>query len=184
MQEERSKISWGGRHVLAAMVCAMAACAADPGGTGGPILDQPDAAMPHPPRNRCQAGDPPCEADTECVDFGNYGGQVCAQFCTQSQDCETGLVCVPDQNGKGVCATAEWGGVAGILPEELCDDENACNVQWDDNVNGCRAYFNACLGGLSNQQLQEWTSYVNSCLTNANGSCSNAFNCLAGRAWC
>ena len=172
-------------RLTAALVMMMAACApADDGGGGGPIKDSPDAMPAHPPRNSCAPGQPPCPGDTECVDFGSFGDQVCAQLCTQSSDCGGDLVCVPDQNGKGVCATAEWGGVAGIYPEYLCHDENACNTIWDDNENGCRAYYNACLAGLTSQQVTTWVNDVHACLNN-NTSCSSAFSCIQQTVpWC
>ncbi|MCE9579272.1 MAG: hypothetical protein K8W52_39475 [Deltaproteobacteria bacterium] len=175
----------GMRPVLAAMVAVVAACTpADGGGGGGDDgpIDRPDARPQHPERVSCQAGDPPCVSNTECVNFGIFGDQVCAEYCEQSTDCADGLVCIPDGNGKGVCATAEWGGAGGIYPEFLCRDENACNTLWDDNENGCKAYLDACLGGLSASQVQQWTQQVAACL-NAS-TCSSAFSCFAEVPWC
>jgi hypothetical protein len=162
----------------------LGACAPADDGPGGVVMtERPDARPEHPERASCVPGKPPCPTNTECVNFGAFGDQVCAELCQTDADCATGLVCIPDASGKGVCATEEWGGDGGIYPELYCRDQNVCNVHWDDNENGCRAYLNACLGGLSEANRAEWTREVRACVTN-NSTCGAAFSCLDAVPWC
>ena len=166
---------------LAAAALVVVACSAPPGGGPGGDDSPPDAHEAPPdakgPPPSCEPGNPPCPSNTECVNFGDFGGQVCASFCTQDNDCAEGYVCVPDQNNRGICATSDWAPPDGILPELLCHDENICGVYFDDNENGCKSYVNGCLNGATSGERSAWGSEVQYCV-NTYSDCNAFFNCM------
>jgi len=168
--------------MVAAAVLAMTACST-PEGSHVVATDHPDGrpAVPdapsHPDRRSCEAGTPPCEQGTECVNFGDFGGTVCAQFCAQDSDCADGLICVPDASNRGVCATSDWGPPDGILPELLCRDENSCGYWFDDDEQGCRDFENGCLTKLTSAQRATWANEVEDCATTYT-NCAQFFSCI------
>jgi hypothetical protein len=185
----RSVSTTSARAVVAAALAAMGACAPAPEDHHH-LPDQADARPPDPPdatvhlpRAKCEPGDPPCAGGSTCTNFGSFGGQVCAEGCQQSTDCGDGLLCV-SFNGKGVCATPEWGGAAGIYPEALCRDENACGRRYDDNETLCDVNVNQCVAALTESQRRQWLNALAACDQYTN--CNDYFSCIGASAvtWC
>jgi hypothetical protein len=159
---------------LSAVVLA-SGCTTDPAGGDDdpPVVDPPPPAHPACHGASCLPGEDPCCTGTSCTNFGDFGGQVCAELCQTGADCESGC-CVAGSDGN-VCADASWCGEGGIYPEAFCQLADDCNVGWDDNQNSCRAYFESCLGGLNSNQKLEWIQAIGGCFDQS--TCSAYYDC-------
>jgi hypothetical protein len=162
----------------------LTACSTDPAGPG----PAPDAGTTH--TDTCQGtacglpGQDPCGCGDTCVNFGDFGSSICAADCHVDADCPGGA-CVDLQSGAGrVCGPKEWGGVAGILPEEMCRLASSCDFV---NESQCNTFFagadgnSGCLGNLTQGELSQWVSAIEACSTS---SCSTYEACLRTLPYC
>jgi hypothetical protein len=62
--------------------------------------------------------------------------------------------------------------------EAMCRDELTCDELWGANVDGCRAYLDTCLSGLTNDQRDQWNAAVTQCLATTT-TCADRFACYA-----
>jgi hypothetical protein len=139
----------------------------------------------------CQAvscglpGQDMCCEEAICVDFGSFGSTECAMSCQVNADCATGA-CIQDTKGNSICAPKEYGGVAGIYPENTCLTAADCGFFTDQTA--CNAFFQGtddktgCLGTLSQSELSQWIAAVDNC--NTSTACSAIESCFDHLPFC
>ena len=75
------------------------------------------------------------------------------------------------------------GTVDNAYPELVCRNESACDVGWNENEPGCRAYFDSCLGGLTAAQREQWVREIDECVRNE-PTCEGFWACYQGVRGC
>jgi hypothetical protein len=95
---------------------------------------------------------------------------VTAAACTDTPDSGADGGSVETTDGPDTLVSVE------AYPELVCGNASSCGVGWNDDEDGCREYFDSCLGSLTAAQRDHWVRQVDVCARNQS-TCDGFWAC-------